>query len=65
MADCSVSLALYTENQCFPTIYYLIVGYENLGIPLSDVMSKSKKLKFISHVTEVIRKCAYQLNALK
>ncbi len=24
-----------------------------------------KKLKFTSHVTEVIRKCAYQLNALK
>ncbi len=24
-----------------------------------------KKLKFTSHVTEVIRKCTYQLNALK
>ncbi len=25
----------------------------------------TKKLKFTSHVTEVIRKCAFQLNALK
>ncbi len=36
MADCSFSLALCTENKCFPTIYYVLVGHENLWIPLSD-----------------------------
>ncbi len=36
MVDCSFSLALCTENKCFSTIYYVLVGYENLGIPLSD-----------------------------
>ncbi len=35
MADCSFSLALCTENKCFSTIYYILVGYENLGIPLA------------------------------
>ncbi len=44
MADCSFSLALCTENKCFSTIYYVLVGYENLGIPLSDTgKSKVKK----------------------
>ncbi len=28
--------ALCTENKCFSTIYYVLVEYENLGIPLSD-----------------------------
>ncbi len=28
-------------------------------------INKTKKLKFTSHVTDVIRKCAYQQNALK
>ncbi len=37
MAYCSFSLALCTENKCFTTIYYVLVGYENLGIPLSDI----------------------------
>ncbi len=32
---------------------------KNIGINID------KKLKFNSHITEVIRKCAYQLNALK
>ncbi len=36
MADCSFSLALCTENKFFSTIYYVLVGHENLGIPLSD-----------------------------
>ncbi len=36
MADCSFSLAVCTENKCFSTIYDVLVGYENLGIPLSD-----------------------------
>ncbi len=40
MADCSFSLALCTENKCVPTIYYLLVIYENLGISVSDT-SKS------------------------
>ncbi len=40
MADCSFGLALCTENKCFPTLYYLLVGFTILGIPLSDT-SKS------------------------
>ncbi len=40
MADCLISLALCTENKCFPTHYYVLVGFEILGIPLSDT-SKS------------------------
>ncbi len=36
MADCSFSLDLCTENKCFSTIYYVLVGHEHLGIPLSD-----------------------------
>ncbi len=35
MADYSFNLALCTENKCVPTIYHLLGGYENLGIPLS------------------------------
>ncbi len=27
MADCSFSLALCTENKCFSTIYYVLLGY--------------------------------------
>ncbi len=45
MADCPFSLALCTENKCFPTIYYLLVGYENLGIPLSDTSKSMVKRK--------------------
>ncbi len=37
MADCSFSLALCTENKCFSRIYYVLVGYQILGIPLSDI----------------------------
>ncbi len=43
--DYSFSLALYTENQCFPTIYYVLVRYENLGIPLSDTSKYMAKRK--------------------
>ncbi len=43
MADCSFSLALCTENKCFSTIYYVLVGYENLGIPLSDTIKSMVK----------------------
>ncbi len=45
MADCSFSLALCTENKCFPTIYYLLVGYENLEIALSDTSTSMVKGK--------------------
>ncbi len=45
MVDCSFSLALFTENKCFPTIYYLLVGYENLEIPLSDTSKSMVKRK--------------------
>ncbi len=41
MADCSFSLALCTENKCFPTLYYVLVGFKILEIPLSDT-SKSR-----------------------
>ncbi len=44
MMDCSFSLALCTENKCFSTMYYVLVGYENLEILLSDTgKSKVKK----------------------
>ncbi len=36
MADCSFSLALCTKNKCFCTIYYVLVGHENVWIQLSD-----------------------------
>ncbi len=49
MADCSSSLALYTENKCFSTIYYVRVGYENLGIPLSDIGKSMVKNKSEGH----------------
>ncbi len=45
IADCSFSLALCTENKCFSTIYYVPVGYENLGIPLSDTSKSMAKTK--------------------
>ncbi len=42
---------------------------EGINIKSEDMVKMlginiDKKLKFTSHVTEVIRKCAYQLNAL-
>ncbi len=51
MADWSFSLALCTENKCLSTIYYkcmnyyVLVGYENLGIPLSDTDKSMVKKK--------------------
>ncbi len=45
MANCSFSLALYTENKCFPTHYYVLVGFEILGIPLSDNSKSMVKRK--------------------
>ncbi len=44
MADCSFSLALCTENKCSPTIYYVLLGYENLGIQLSDTSKSMVKV---------------------
>ncbi len=49
MADCSFSLALCTANKCFSTIYYVLVGYENLGIPLSDTGISMVKKKPEGH----------------
>ncbi len=49
MADCSYSLAICTENKCFSTIYYVLVGYENLGIPLSDTSKSIVKKKPQGH----------------
>ncbi len=46
MADCSFSLARCTENKCFSTIYYVLVGYEILGISLSDT-GKSMVIKLL------------------
>ncbi len=45
MADCSFSLALCTENKCFSTIYYVLVGYKILWIPLSDTGISMVKMK--------------------
>ncbi len=45
MIYCSFSLAFCTENKCFPTIYYLLVEYENLRIPLSDTGKSMVKKK--------------------
>ncbi len=45
MAECSFSLALGTENEYFPTIYYLLLGYENLEIPLSHTSKSMVKKK--------------------
>ncbi len=50
MADCSFSLALCTENKCFSTIYYVLVGCENLGIPLSDAGKSMIKKKPEGHL---------------
>ncbi len=49
MAESSFSLALCTENKCFSTIYYVLVGYENLGIPLSDTGKFMVKKKTEGH----------------
>ncbi len=49
MADCSFSLALYTENKCFSTIYYVLVRYENLGIQLSDTGKSMVTMKPEGH----------------
>ncbi len=49
MADCSFSLALCNENKCFSTIYYVLVGYENLGIQLSDTGKSKVKKKPEAH----------------
>ncbi len=49
MVDCSFSLVLCTENKCLSTIYYILVGYENLGIPLSDNGKSMVKKKSERH----------------
>ncbi len=49
MVDCSFSLALCTENKCLSTIYYVLVGYEHLGIPLSDTGKSMVKKKPEGH----------------
>ncbi len=49
MADCSFSLALRTENKCFPTLYYVLVGFEILGIPLSDTIKSMVKRNAKGH----------------
>ncbi len=49
MANCSFSLVLCSENKCFSTIYYVLVGYENLGIPLSDTGKSMVKKKPEGH----------------
>ncbi len=49
MVDCTFSLTLCTENQCFSTIYYIPVGYENVGIPLSDTGKSMVKMKPEGH----------------
>ncbi len=49
MADCSFSLALCTENKRFSTMYYVLVGYKNLGLPLSDTGKSMVKKKPEGH----------------
>ncbi len=49
MADCSFSLAIYTENKCFSIIYYVLVGHEILVIPLSDTGKSMVKKKPEGH----------------
>ncbi len=44
-----ISLALCTENKCISTIYYVLVGYENVGIPLSDTGQSMVKKKPEGH----------------
>ncbi len=46
MVDCSFSLALCTENKCFSTIYYVLVGYE---IPLPDTDKSIVKMNPEGH----------------
>ncbi len=38
-----------TENKCFPTLYYALVGFEVLGIPLSDTSTSMVKRKAKGH----------------
>ncbi len=45
MSDCSFSIALCTENKCFPTLYYVLVGFKILRIPLSDTSKSMVKRK--------------------
>ncbi len=45
MVDCSFSLALCTENMCYPKLYYALVGFEILGIPLSGTSKSMVKRK--------------------
>ncbi len=49
MADCLFSLALCTENKSFSTIYYVLVGYENMGTRLSDTGKSMVKMKPEGH----------------
>ncbi len=49
MVDCSFSLALCTENKSFSTIYYVLVRYGNLRIPLSDTGKSMVKKKPEGH----------------
>ncbi len=49
MADCSFSLALCTEHKCCSIIYYVLVGHENLRIPLSDTGKSMVKKKPEGH----------------
>ncbi len=50
MADCSFSLALFTDNKCFPTFYYVLVGFEILGIRLTDISKSMVKRKAKGHL---------------
>ncbi len=69
MADCSFSLALCLENKCFSTIYYVLVGYENFGIPLSETGKSIVKKKPEGHPLNYIDYCYYYkywlLNSIK
>ncbi len=49
MVDCTFSLALWTANKWFSKIYYVLVGYENLGIPLTDTGKSMVKRKPEGH----------------
>ncbi len=49
MVDCSFSSALSNENKCFSTIYYVLVIYENLWIPLLDTGKSMVKKKPEGH----------------
>ncbi len=49
MSDCSFSLVLCTENKCFSTIYYVLVGHQNLWIPWLDTGKSMVKKKHEGH----------------